>query len=141
MVTALGYRHVPTSTLAVLAQRLGKVWASPSTWYHLVRKFGWRHPRLRVHPAKPKVGLAGPGTALQCSETTTAIVAVTVLPTGSVTVKLTTNVPAALYTWLSVMWSPLTAPRSTWSPSPKATLDFPTLVDGETDRMKVVTWF
>ena len=57
MVTAVEYRHVPTGTLAVLAQRLGKVWASPSTWYHLVRKFGWRRPRLRVHPAKPKVGL------------------------------------------------------------------------------------
>ena len=57
MVTALEYRHVPTGTLAVLAQRLGKVWASPSTWYHLVRTRGWRRPRLRVHPAKPKVGL------------------------------------------------------------------------------------
>jgi putative transposase len=57
MVTALEYRHVPTGTLAVLAQRLGKVWASPSTWYHLVLKFGWRRPRLRVHPAKPTVGL------------------------------------------------------------------------------------
>jgi putative transposase len=34
MVTAVEYRHVPTGTLAVLAQRLGKVWASPSTWYH-----------------------------------------------------------------------------------------------------------
>ena len=57
MVTALEYRHVPTGTLAVLAQRLGTVWASRSTWYHLVRKFGWRRPRLRVHPAKPTVGL------------------------------------------------------------------------------------
>src|SRR5215831_5052434 len=57
MVTAVEYRHVPTGTLAVLAQRLGKVWASPSTWYSLVRKFGWRRPRLRVHPAKPTVGL------------------------------------------------------------------------------------
>ena len=57
MVTALEYRHVPTGTLAVLAQRLGKVWASPSTWYRLVRQHGWRRPRLRVHPAKPKVGL------------------------------------------------------------------------------------
>jgi hypothetical protein len=28
MVTTVGYRHVPTGTLAVLAQRLGKVWAS-----------------------------------------------------------------------------------------------------------------
>ncbi len=57
MVTSPEFRHVPTGTLAVLAQRLGKVWASPSTWYHLVRKYGWRRPRLRVHPAKPKVGL------------------------------------------------------------------------------------
>ena len=55
MVTALEYRHVPTGTLAVLAQRLGKVWASPSTWS--VRKFGWRRPRPLIHPAKPKVGL------------------------------------------------------------------------------------
>ncbi len=31
MVTSPEYRHVPTGTLAVLAQRLGKVWASPST--------------------------------------------------------------------------------------------------------------
>jgi putative transposase len=57
MVTALEYRHFPTGTLAVLAQRLGTVWPSPSTWYHLVRTFGWRRPRLRVHPAKPKVSL------------------------------------------------------------------------------------
>jgi putative transposase len=57
MVTSPAYRHVPTGTLAVLAQRLGTVWASPSTWYRLVRTYGWRRPRLRVHPAKPKVGL------------------------------------------------------------------------------------
>jgi len=57
MVTAPEYRHIPTGTLGVLAQRLGKVWASPSTWHHLVRRFGWRRPRLRVHPAKPRVGI------------------------------------------------------------------------------------
>jgi putative transposase len=57
MVTSPDYRHVPTGTLAVLAQRLGTVAASPSTWYRLVRQFGWRRPRLRVHPAKPKIGL------------------------------------------------------------------------------------
>jgi putative transposase len=57
MVTAVEYRHVPTGTLAILAQRRGEVWASPSTWYRLVRTYGWRRPRLRVHPAKPKVGL------------------------------------------------------------------------------------
>ena len=57
MVTSLEYRHVPTGTLAILAQRLGRVSASPSTWYRLVRQYGWRRPRLRLHPAKPKVGL------------------------------------------------------------------------------------
>ena len=57
MVTSPDDRHVPTGTLAVLAQRLGTVWAASSTWYHLVRKYGWRRPRLRVHPAKPKIGL------------------------------------------------------------------------------------
>jgi transposase InsO family protein len=57
MVTSPEYRHVPTGRLAILAQRLGTVSASPSTWYRLVRKYGWRRPRLRVHPAKPKVGL------------------------------------------------------------------------------------
>jgi transposase-like protein len=44
MVTSPDYRHVPTGTLSVLAQRLGKVWASPSTWYRLVRQKGWRRP-------------------------------------------------------------------------------------------------
>jgi hypothetical protein len=57
MVISPEYCHVPTGTLAVLAQRLGTVWASPSTWYRLVRQHGWRRPRLRMHPAKPKIGL------------------------------------------------------------------------------------
>ncbi len=57
MVTAPEYRHIPTGTLAVLAQRLNTVSASPSPWYRLVRTYGWRRPRLRVHPAKPKLGI------------------------------------------------------------------------------------
>ena len=57
MVTSEEYRHVPTGTLALLAQRLGKVVASPATWYRLVRLHRWRRPRRRVHPAKPKVGI------------------------------------------------------------------------------------
>jgi transposase InsO family protein len=61
MVTSPEYRHVPTGTLAVLAERLGAVSASPSTWYRLVRTYGWRRPRLRVQPAKPKVGLRTTG--------------------------------------------------------------------------------
>ena len=57
MVTSEEYRHVPTGTLALLAQRLGKVFASASTWYRLIRLYKWRRPRTRVHPAKPKVGI------------------------------------------------------------------------------------
>ena len=57
MVTAPKYRHVPTGRLAVLAQRLGRVVASPTTWQRLVRERGWRRPRLRVHPAGPREGV------------------------------------------------------------------------------------
>jgi len=57
LVTSDEYRHVPTGTLAILAQRLGMVFASMTTWYRLVRERQWRRPRGRVHPAKPKVGI------------------------------------------------------------------------------------
>jgi transposase InsO family protein len=57
MVTSEQYRHVPTGTLAMLAQRRGKVFACPTTWYRLVRLHKWRRPRRRIHPAKPKVGI------------------------------------------------------------------------------------
>jgi putative transposase len=57
LVTSEEYRHVPTGTLARLAQRLGKVFASASTWYRLVRDHQWRRPRQRVYPTKPKVGI------------------------------------------------------------------------------------
>jgi len=56
-VTSPDLRHVPTGRLAVLAQRMGAVLASASTWHRLVRERGWRRPRLRVHPQKPRVGV------------------------------------------------------------------------------------
>ncbi len=54
MVESPEYRHVPTGRPAILAQRLGKVFAAPATWYKLARRRGWRRPRMRVHPAPPK---------------------------------------------------------------------------------------
>ncbi len=57
LVTSPDHRHVPTGILAVLAQRIGKVFASASTWYRLVREHGWRRPRARVHPERPKIGI------------------------------------------------------------------------------------
>ena len=57
MVLAPEYRHMPLGTLARYAQRIGKVFASPTTWAKLVRERGWRRPRQRVHPPKPTVGV------------------------------------------------------------------------------------
>jgi len=57
MVMSDRYLHVPTGRLAVLAQRMGRVFASPSTWYRLVRDREWRRPRHRQHPASPKLGV------------------------------------------------------------------------------------
>jgi hypothetical protein len=62
MVTSDEYRHVPTGTLALLAQRLGRVFASPTTWYRLVRAYKWRRPRRRLDDVfirpSPKSGSA-----------------------------------------------------------------------------------
>ena len=51
------YRHIALQNLALCAQRLGKLFASASTWYKIIRERGWKRPRRRVHPAKPKEGL------------------------------------------------------------------------------------
>jgi transposase InsO family protein len=57
MVESSEHRHMSLRALALYAQRIGKVFASPSTWYVLARKGGWRRARNRVYPAKPKVGV------------------------------------------------------------------------------------
>jgi transposase InsO family protein len=57
MVTADTCRHMPLHTLSRYAQRIGKVFASVSTWHKLVRARGWRRPRARVYPAKSKIGV------------------------------------------------------------------------------------
>ena len=51
------YRHLPIRSLAIFAARAGRVFAHARTWYALVRRHGWRRPRARLYPAKPKVGL------------------------------------------------------------------------------------
>ncbi len=57
MVLAPEYRHMPLGTLARCAQRIGKAFASATTWAKLVRERGWRRPRLRLHPPKPALGI------------------------------------------------------------------------------------
>ena len=51
------YRHIAVQNLALYAQRLGKLFVSASTWYKTIHQRGWKRPRKRVHPAKPKEGL------------------------------------------------------------------------------------
>jgi len=57
MVQSTEHRHMSIRGLALYAQRAGKVFAHPGTWGKLVRERGWRRPRLRLYPAKPKIGL------------------------------------------------------------------------------------
>jgi transposase InsO family protein len=57
MITAPEYRHVPIGTLAILAQRLGNVSASPRPGTASSESTAGDALGLRMHPAKPKVGL------------------------------------------------------------------------------------
>ncbi len=71
MVESDDNRHMSLRGLALHAQRIGKIFASPSTWYRLVRISGWRRPRNRVYPAKPKIGIRAraPGELLHLDVT------------------------------------------------------------------------
>jgi transposase InsO family protein len=48
---------MPVRALALLAQRIGALFASATTWARTIRERGWRRPRKRVYPPKPKVGI------------------------------------------------------------------------------------
>ncbi len=65
------YRHMSLRALALHAQRIGEVFASPSTWYRMARKLAWGRPRRRLYPAKPKVGVraSAPGELLHLDVT------------------------------------------------------------------------
>ena len=71
MVESDDHRHMSLRALALHAQRIEKILVSPSTWYRLVRIAGWKRPRSRVYPAKPKIGIraAGPGELLHLDVT------------------------------------------------------------------------
>jgi hypothetical protein len=71
MVESDDHRHMSLRGLALHAQRIGKIFASPSTWYRLVRIAGWRRSRNRAYPAKPKIGIraCAPGELLHLDVT------------------------------------------------------------------------
>ena len=39
------------------SRSLGRVFASQSCWFRIIRKQGWKQPRYRIYPAKPKIGI------------------------------------------------------------------------------------
>ncbi len=87
MVTSEEYRHVPTGTLALLAQRLGKVFAYP-----VVR----REWLLQVEQArKSSVGLAWPESSFRVSRTTLFSVAIRHRRTRMFSSLMTTAVPTS----------------------------------------------
>jgi transposase InsO family protein len=57
MVLSTAYRHMPIRALALHAQRMGEVLVHPVTWYKLIREHGWKRPRTREYPDKPKIGV------------------------------------------------------------------------------------
>ena len=57
LVVSQDHRHMTIRALALHAQRVGKVFASPTTWARLARERGWLRPRHRVYPARPKDGI------------------------------------------------------------------------------------
>ena len=65
------HRHMSLRALALHAQRIGKIIASSSTWYRLVKNAGWKRPRKRIYLAKPKVGIRAraPGELLDLDVT------------------------------------------------------------------------
>jgi len=60
MLTSSDYRHVPTGTLAVLAQRRGTFWASPSTWYPSSGSTAGVAPGFACIRQNPRSGFAPP---------------------------------------------------------------------------------
>ena len=57
MIEDKGLRHLPTCALVRLGRKLGKVFASQTCWFKIIQKQGWKWPRYRVYPAKPKIGI------------------------------------------------------------------------------------
>ena len=66
MVEDDAYKHFSLRSLALLGQRTGRAYASYHTWSRLVLTHGWRRPRRRLYPAKPRVGIRAtrPGALL-----------------------------------------------------------------------------
>ena len=57
LFTAKDFSHYSATALSWLGKKTGDVIASPSTWSRVIRQLGLKRSRIRIYPAKPKVGI------------------------------------------------------------------------------------
>jgi transposase InsO family protein len=57
MVNSEKYAHYSIASLALLAKRMGRVYASTATWSRIIKLFNLRRNRYRLYPLKPKIGI------------------------------------------------------------------------------------
>ena len=57
LFTAKEFAHYSMAALSWLAKKTGEVVASPSTWSRVIRQLGLKRNRIRIYPAKPKLGI------------------------------------------------------------------------------------
>ena len=55
--TSKDFSHYSVGSPSWLGKKTGDVIASPSTWSRVIRQLGLKRNRIRVYPAKPKVGI------------------------------------------------------------------------------------
>ena len=57
LFTAKEFAHYSMAALSWLAKKTGEVVASPSTWSRVIKQLGLKRNRIRIYPAKPKLGI------------------------------------------------------------------------------------
>jgi putative transposase len=57
LYTAKEFAHYSTIALSWFAKKTGEVVASASTWSRVIREHGLKRNRVRIYPAKPKIGI------------------------------------------------------------------------------------
>ena len=57
LVTSPAFAHFSIRALSWLAKRTSSVFASATTWGRQIKAHKWLRPRIRLYPAKPKVGI------------------------------------------------------------------------------------
>jgi putative transposase len=60
-VTAKEFAHYPISALSTFAMKVEKLYCSSASWYRIIKKKGWKRPKKRIYPEKPRIGLRATG--------------------------------------------------------------------------------